>query len=249
MMAFEAAFEALPDLIGGITNGAQLLSTMIHAETQSSIANNNQALQLQMQNSNQNFSMATQNSAQNFQTQLQAGNFQQQQILQQNSNQMMRGMQQNSFEQQNQLQQNQFAQQNTMQQNSFQQQNSLTSTVFSNNLKAAGVSAGLNLGGGLLSTGINYLASSALMNQQAALQRENFSYMTGQAFNALQANGMPTWMAYTGMNATSMLPRTSQVINGSNTFNSQIPGNVVNIPFQNTPSQITFGVGDVPTAQ
>lgn len=248
-MAFAAAFESLPELMTGITNGSQLLSSMIQAETQQTIASNGM-----------NMSMAQQSSNQNFQTQLQAGNFQQQQILQNNNQQMLQNMQernldqnltlqQNSFGQQNTYQQNAFQQQNQLQQNSFNQQNSMLSSTFANNMKAVGVTAGANLGSNLLSTGINYLASSALMNQQASLQRENFSYMTGQASAALTANGMPSWMAYTGMNAQSALPRTSQVINGSNTFNSQLPGNVVNIPWQNTPSQITFGVGDVPTAQ
>lgn len=236
-MAIPFLLEQLPDLLRGVEGGASMLNGLISSETAKDINTNNVTTSLQQQESNQNFLSAQNVSGQNFQTQMQANSFNQQNLLQKNS-----------FDNFNSMQGNSFAQQNLLQSNAFQQQNSLTSQVFSNNMKAGAANAGLNLGSNLLSTGVNYLAQSSLMNQGAALQRQNFSYMTGQASQAYTAAGLPSWMPYAGSGAMSMMPRTSQVVAGMNSLNSQLPGNVQNIPWQGTPSQTTFGVGDVPTA-
>lgn len=103
----------------------------------------------------------------------------------------------------------------------------------------------LNLGGGLVNSGLQMIMN----NQIASLQRQNFSYMANQAGSAFQASGLPSWMAYTqGNGLMNQLPRTSQVVNGSNMMNSSLPGNPQSQPWTGSESQSAFGYGDAPLA-
>lgn len=131
----------------------------------------------------------------------------------------------------------------------FAQQNSLLQQSFSNNLKSNAIGSVFNLGGNLINTGINYLTTSALMNQQASLQRQNFDYTTGKAADALTQAGLPSWLAYTSGGGSNALPRQSQTISGNNLYTSSIPGNQSSLIWTGSSSQLAFGAGDIPTAQ
>lgn len=130
--------------------------------------------------------------------------------------------------------------------NTLQSQRLQTSQTMQGNSIASSFARGaLNLGGGLISSGLQF----ALNNQIASLQRQNFDFMTNKASDAFTNAGLPSWMAYTqnsGMMNT--LPRTAQVFNGQNMMSSSIPGNPLSQAWTGSESQSAFGFGDVPLA-
>lgn len=150
----------------------------------------------------------------------------------------------NDFQQQ--LQQNQFAHSNDMQQAQFNQAQQMQNNAFANNIKANALGSAVNLGGNLLSSGVNYLMTSSLINQQAQLQRQNFDYMTGKAEDAYTQAGLPDWLAFGG-NA-SLFPKQVQQISGTNSFASAIPGNSSSLIWTGSSSQLALGTGAIPSA-
>lgn len=130
-----------------------------------------------------------------------------------------------------------------MQQNSFNNQQMLQSNALSSMRTNLGISGGL----GLLGTIGNIAGSAILNNQSASLQRQNFDYMTGKMQQSFESAGLPSWLAFSPGSA-NLFPRSTQIVNGSNTFSSQLPGNPMATPWTGSDSQITMGVGNIPTA-
>lgn len=192
----------------------------------------------------------------------------QNQQLQQNSFAFGERMQDSAFTQQNQMQQqqlaymgnqnqasrefatqyqtNNFNQQNALQQNQFQQQNQLMSQQNSNNMKMTAIQGGMQMGSNLISNAMGFAQNAQL----ASLQRTNFDYMTGKASDAYTSAGLPSWLAFSGGSGglANAFPKQSQVLTGSNTFSSQLPGNTASQPWTGSSSQIALGVGAIPQA-
>lgn len=126
----------------------------------------------------------------------------------------------------------------------------LTAAGSAKNVMTSGLfgigSAGLSLGAGLITGGLNYLYAKNLISAQAEAQRTNFDYQTGKAETAFQSSGLPSWLAFTGGRGAGAFPSQSQNMGGQNFFSSALPGNTSNLAWTGSQSQLALGVGSVP---
>lgn len=229
--------ESLPTLFNAVTateaGGASILNNYANSQYALGLSEQNSAQSLDYLRAATDAASDRQDSGQTF-------------IAGQNSEN--RAFQTNLFNQSqtnaSNMQQNYLSNMLTMQQNSFQN----SAQLQSNSIKAGFGQSALQMGSSLLGGVANGITSSLLMNQQASLQRQNFDYMTGKAQDAYTQAGLPSWLAFSP-SSMSMLPRSSQVVSGNNFFNSQLPGNPTATPWTGSDSQVTFGVGNIPTAQ
>lgn len=213
----------MPLLVGNTLEegGSSVLNTLVSGEQNSALSNQNYA------NSFQQLRYSTDNNNQNA---IASRNFMGQQF------QSNRDLTSNLF---NQGQTNAM----NMQSASFANQQKLQTNALSSNRSNMAMLGGMNMLGSVVGT----IGGALLNSQSAGLQRQNFDYMTNKMQGAFTDAGLPSWLAFSPGSA-SMFPRTSQVVNGNNSFTSQLPGNPMASAWQGSPSQVTMGVGDIPTA-
>lgn len=258
-----AFLEMIPEVLEGLSEagqGASMISPLLNAwsnqTTQANSFLNSNYQQLQMfgqQRAMQNAAMLNAqqmqenqlSSAENINLATNANRLE----IQNNAQEFYQTNQNSIFEHQTGMQQAGFENQARLQLNSFDQQNNLVQSQFTNNLKTGAVSSAFNLTGNLISSGINYLATSALLNQQASLQRENFDYTTSKAANAYTDAGLPSWLAYGGGSGMNAFPRQTQTLSGNNLYTSSLPGNQSSMIWTGSSSQMAFGSGDLPSVQ
>lgn len=270
-MAFFEAIPAMLETLGDAAQTAGVFPTAINAWSNQTMQYNqflhSNYQQMQsfgqqrfMQDQFLNHQMDLQNNQLSSAETISANNLESQRELQQNALDFQltarndtfgfqADMANNMFGHQQQMQQNQFQQQSDLQLNQFGQQDKLIQSQFKNNLATGAISSAFNLTGNLISSGINYLTTSALLNQQASLQRQNFDYTTNKAADAYTAAGLPSWLAYSGGSGMSQLPRQTQSISGNNLYTSSLPGNQSSVIWTGSSSQMAFGTGDIPSAQ
>lgn len=99
-----------------------------------------------------------------------------------------------------------------------------------------GLSFGSKIGGELLSGGFGLIGKA--MDQ--SFQREIYNDRT----TALGQVGLPSFLAYGNTNLSAAMPHTTQMLAGSNTYTSKLPGNPSTSSFTGDMAQGALGWGD-----